>query len=439
MARTLILGGRVIDPSQALDARRELVLQAGRVRALLPAGHPEAVPRPGDRVLGARGLWVLPGLVDLHVHLRQPGQTRAESVASGTAAAAAGGYTTLVCMPNTRPVLDRPEVVRRLQGVIARQARVKVVIAAALSLGLEGREPSDLEALAGAGAGALSDDGRGTADPGVLHQALERGAGLGLAVLVHAEDHARSAGGVVRSGPVARALGLPGQPGSAEAARVARDLGVLRRAGGRLHLQHLSTARGVRLVRAAKARGLPVSCELTPHHLWLCDLDVLRSAGPGGPDPRLKMNPPLGRPADRQALLEALQDGTADAIASDHAPHLASAKARGFLAAPFGIIGLETSLPLALGLVRAGWLDRRRAVELLSTGPARALGLAAGSLAVGSAADVCVLDPGRVWRLEPGALHSRARNTPFMGWSLQGRAVYTLVDGRVVYAREATK
>jgi len=390
-------------------------------------------------VLCAQGLWVVPGLVDVHVHLREPGQTRAEGVAAGTAAAAAGGFTTVVCMPNTRPVLDRPEVVRRLRGAIARRARVRVVVAAALSLGLEGREASDLEALAAAGAGALSDDGRGTGSGAVLAQALSRGARLGLAVLVHAEDHRLSAGGVLRAGPVARRLGLPGQPASAEAARVARDLGLLARAGGRLHLQHLSTARSVRLVRAAKRAGLPVTCEATPHHLCLDERDVLAGAGPGGPDTNLKMNPPLGRPADRQALLEALADGTVDAIATDHAPHPRAAKAQGFLRAPFGILGLETALPLTLGLVRAGVIDLRRAVALLTCGPARALGLPAGTLAPGAAADVCVLDARLAWRLTPGQVRSRSRNTPFMGVPLLGRAVYTLVGGRVVHSLEATR
>ena len=429
MARTWILGGRVIDPASGLDAVRDVLLDGGRIARLARPGRARMAPK--DRHIDAAGLWLVPGLVDAHVHLRQPGMARAEGIKSGSRAAAVGGFTSVVCMPNTRPPLDDPGVVRRLAAAIERDASVRVHIAASLSVDLAGRQSSDLDGLLAAGAHCWSDDGVGTARASVLAAALERSAERGRPVLVHAEDHRLTAGGVMRAGPVARRLGLPGISAASERVRVERDIRILGRVGGRLHLQHLSTVGALRAVRRAKARGLGVTCEATPHHLWLCDSDIAASAGQGGADPAFKMNPPLGRPAERRALREALADGTVDAIATDHAPHLAKAKARGFARAPFGIIGLETALPLTLGLVREGVITRARAIELLTLGPARAMGLAdAGRLAAGRVADLTLIDPDREWTLRPGELKSRSRNTPFAGWRLQGRAVGCWVAGR---------
>ncbi len=434
MGRCCIVGGWLIDPARRLDGPAEVIIADERIAAVCAPGDPAAAPRAGDRVVDAGGQWVLPGLVDCHVHLRDPGMPEAETVASGTRAAAAGGFCDVTCMPNTRPPLDRPAVVRRLLAVIARSAAVRVRVAAALSTGLEGREPAPLEALLDAGAHCLSDDGRGTAEPAVLAAALRLAARRDRPVLVHPEDHGLSAGGVVRAGPVARRLGLAGISAAAERVRVERDIRLAARCDGRLHLQHLSTRGALNAVRRAKRAGVPVTCEATPHHLLLCDRDLL-AAGPAGPDPDLKMNPPLGRPAERAALRAALADGTVDALATDHAPHTRAAKAVGFARAAFGVIGLETALGAALWLVEQGVIDRRRAVELLTSGPARVLGLDTGTLAPGRPADVTLVDPQVRWRVDAQAFHSRSANTAFAGWTLPGLVVRTLVAGRQVYAR----
>jgi dihydroorotase len=430
------LGGWLIDPARRLDGPAEVVIADARIAAVCPPGDPAAAARAGDRVVDAAGQWVLPGLIDCHVHLRDPGMPEAETVASGTRAAAAGGFCDVTCMPNTRPPLDRPAVVRRLLAVIDRSAAVRVRVAAALSTGLEGRESAPLEALLDAGAYCLSDDGRGTVEPGVLAAALRLAARRDRPVLVHPEEHDLSAGGVVRAGPVARRLGLAGISAAAERVRVERDIRLAARCDGRLHLQHLSTRGALNAVRRAKRAGLAVTCEATPHHLLLCDRDLL--GGPEGPDPDLKMNPPLGRPAERAALRAGLADGTIDALATDHAPHTRAAKAVGFARAPFGVIGLETALGAALWLVEQGVIDRRRAVELLTSGPARVLGLDAGTLAPGRPADVTLVDPRTRWRVDAQAFHSQSTNTAFAGWTLPGRVVRTLVAGRQVYAQSSS-
>ncbi len=415
MAGLFILGGRVVDPAGGLDRRMDVIVSGGRIQAVRRPGR--ARPQRGDRVLDASGLLVLPGLIDMHVHLRDPGMTGAEDVGSGTRAAAAGGFTTVVCMPNTKPVLDDRTVLERLVNKIRRTARVRVLPAPALSLGLRGKRLSDIEALARAGAGALSDDGIGTADSEILGAALRRGMDCGLTVLAHCQDHA-----------------LSGRAAEDRATRAA--LRALARDGGRLHVQHVSTAGALAAVKAAKRRGLPVSCEVTPHHLFLTKSDVAAS---GAPDPNLKMNPPLRTERDRRALLAGLSDGTVDAVASDHAPHTRAAKQVGFADAPCGVTGLETTLPLVLRLVEQKLVPLDRAVALLTCGPARALGTAAGTLRPGADADVTVVDPGREWRVLPSRMKSRSRNTAFAGWELRGKTEWTIVGGRVVYSAHRRK
>jgi dihydroorotase len=318
----------------------------------------------------------------------------------------------VVCMPNTKPVLDNQSTLKKLLGKIRREAQVRVLPAPALSLGLLGKRLSDIEALYRAGAGALSDDGIGTAHRKILSEALRRGMNCGLTVLVHCQDHRRS-----------------GRAAEDRATRAA--LQALARSGGRLHVQHVSTAGSLAAIQSAKKRGLPVSCEVTPHHLFLTAADVRAS---GEPDPNLKMNPPLRSEADRRALLAGLANGSVDAIASDHAPHTRQAKSLGFERAPCGVTGLETTLPLALRLVREKRISLRRAVALLTCGPARALGIAAGTLAPGSAADITVVDPSIKWRVVPSRMKSRSRNTAFSGWELRGKTEWTIVGGRVVYS-----
>jgi len=404
VAGLFILNGRVVDPASKINRCMDVIVRGGRVEAL----SRRVRPKKSDRVLDASGLLVLPGLIDMHVHLRDPGMTAAEDVESGTRAAAAGGFTTVVCMPNTRPVLDNPKVLKALLGRIKKKARVRVLPAPALSLGLRGKRLSDIEALCRAGAGALSDDGIGTADEKILGAALRRGMNCGLSVLVHCEDHRHS-----------------GRSAEDRATRAA--LRALKKSGGRLHIQHVSTAGALAAVRAAKNRGLPVSCEVTPHHLFLTGSDVQS-------DPNMKMNPPLRNERDRRALLEGLSDGTVDAIASDHAPHTRRAKGRGFDKAPYGVTGLETTLPLVLRLAKEKRISLQRAVELLTLGPARALGIATGTLQPGAPADITVVDPGRLWRVVPSKMKSRSANTAFAGWELLGKTEWTIVAGRVVYS-----
>jgi len=396
----------------------DVIVRGGLIEAVRRPGG--ARPKKSDRVLDASGLLVLPGLIDMHVHLRDPGMAAAEDVGTGTRAAAAGGFTTVVCMPNTRPVLDNPDVLNKLVKKIQKKALVRVLPAPALSLGLRGKRLSDIEALCRAGAGALSDDGVGTADEKILGAALRRGMNCGLSVLVHCEEHGQSAR-------------------AAEDRATRAALRALAKSGGRLHVQHVSTAGALAAVRKAKLRGLPVSCEVTPHHLFLTTADVRASVfgtacGAIGPDPNLKMNPPLRTERDRRALLDGLSDGTVDAIASDHAPHTRRAKDRGFEKAPYGVTGLETTLPLTLRLVRRKEVSLQRAVALLTSGPAGALGIAVGTLAPGSPADITVVDPNRDWRVVPSKMKSRSSNTAFSGWEMRGKTEWTIVDGRVVYS-----
>ena len=434
-----ICGARIIDPAQGLDAIGDLwVDEHGRVDAIRRSARKINRDKPdasdGVRVVSAHDKWLLPGLIDLHVHLRQPGATKNESVSTGTQAAAAGGFTRIVCMPNTNPVLDNPKTLACLMETIRRKAQVRVHVAAALSLGLRGQEASDHDALFEAGATALSDDGQGTDRRDVLAQALASG----RLVMVHAEDHKISAGGQVCAGSVARRLGLPPWPAIAEGLRVERDISCLRRVGGRLHVQHLSTRGGLNAVRRARAAGLAVSAELTPHHALLSSDEVLASQGRGpggGPDPMLKMNPPLRGRAERQVLREALADGSIQAMATDHAPHSQSAKSRGFEQAPFGVIGLETALAATLEMVREGLLNASRAVELWTSGPAEILGVAV-ALRPGAPADLCLVDPHHSWIVDPGTFRSRSRNTAFAGRAMHGKVMLTLLAGRPVH-REA--
>jgi len=433
--RLCIRGGRVVDPAVGLDARRDLLVADGRIAAVGEPGTAKVRPRADDARIDAAGCLVLPGLVDMHVHLRQPGMEEAEDVASGTRAAAAGGFTTVVCMPNTNPVIDRPARLARLLHTIRHQAVVRVLVAAALSEELAGRRVSDIAELARLGAAAVTDDGLGTRDTRVLGEALERAGRAGLAVLCHCEDRELSAGGVVTRGPVARRLGLFGITAEAERAATERAVGACRRHGGRLHVQHVSTRGALGCVRRARRAGAAVSCEVTPHHLFLTADDVADSAARlGAPDPRLKMNPPLRSRRDRDALREALGNETVDAIASDHAPHTSAVKARGFAAAPFGVTGLETTLPLVLRLVEEKVVTLRRAVALVTTGPAGVLGLPAPTLRPGAAADLVVVDPEATWRVDPEGMVSRSSNTAFGGWTMRGRVRYTLVNGRNVFA-----
>ncbi len=423
MSSLLIKNGRVIDPARNMDGPHDVWLEDGLIKAVEAPG---ARPDRADRVIEARGLWVLPGLIDMHVHLREPGHEYKETVASGLAAAAAGGFTAVVAMPNTSPALDNAEQVAALldRGRAARAARVWP--APAMTKGRRGEELTEYEDLRAAGAVAVTDDGSWVKNPKVLRRILDYAAVTGLLPLSHAEDHDLSQGGAIHEGRVSTRLGLPGIPAQVEINAVIRDISMVELSGRPLHFCHLSTRGAVEALRAARAKGLPVSGETAPHYLFLTHEDV------GDYDPNAKMNPPLRTADDRRALREALADGTLSAIATDHAPHSILEKEVEFIDAAFGIIGLETALPLALELVREGFLTPARLVEVMSLNPARLLNLPAGDLTPGRPADVTIVDPELQFTLRPEDSRSLSRNSPFWNRPFTGRAVHTIVGGRVV-------
>ncbi len=421
MQPTVIEGGRVLDPAHARDELADLGIDAeGRI------ADPATLPPDALRV-DARGLLVLPGFVDLHVHFREPGFEHKETIATGSRAAVAGGFTTVCCMPNTRPALDGVERLRAHDEAARAAGAARVHVVAAVTRDRRGRELADLEALAEAGAVAFSDDGDAIDDPAVMEAALRRCRALDRVVAVHEELPELVRGGAMHEGSVSAELGIRGRPAAAEEQLLARDLELARRTGGRLHVCHISTAGAVELVRRARADGIPVTAEVTPHHLLL-QHEALRTR-----DPRLKCNPPLRTEGDRLACVAGLADGSIDCVATDHAPHSAREKDVAFeLAAP-GMIGLETALGLLLRLYRDGALSLARVVAALSHDAARCYGLDAGTLAPGAPADVTLVDLAAEVTVDPEAMHSRSRNTPFGGWRLPGRIVRTLVGGRTVH------
>jgi len=420
-----IEGGRVIDPASGTDGVRTVVVREGRIAEVV-----ERLERPrGARVIDARGKWVTPGLLDLHVHLREPGHEYKETVASGARAAVAGGFTAVCAMPNTVPVNDNASVTELILARAAAAGLARVYPVGAISKGSKGEELAEYGELRGAGCVALSDDGKPVMSSALMRRALEYARAFGLPLTVHEEDLGLVGKGVMHEGPAATRLGLKGVPAASEEVMVSRDLALVELTGGRLHIAHLSTAGAVRAVREAKRRGLSVTAEVTPHHLTLTDEDVARS----GYDPSFKMNPPLRSAEDVRALREGLADGTIDCIATDHAPHSAVEKDLEFDAAANGIVGLETAFPVCLALVREGLLGERRLIEALTASPARAFGLPGGSLARGAPADLALLDPGLEWRCDPARFHSKSRNSPWKGRALVGRCTHALVGGRLVH------
>jgi dihydroorotase len=426
-----IEGGRVIDPASGVDGVRTVVLEGGVVREVA-----ERVERPrGARVVDARGKWVTPGFVDLHVHLREPGQEYKETVATGARAAVAGGFTTICAMPNTKPVNDNASVTELVLARAAAAGLARVRPVGAISKGSNGEELAEYGELRQAGCVALSDDGRPVASSALMRRALEYARVFDLPLTVHEEDLALVGKGVMHEGETSTRLGLKGIPAAAEEVMVLRDLALLALTGGRLHVAHVSTEGAVRAIREAKKRGLRVTAEVTPHHLALVDEDVLRS----GYSTDFKMNPPLRSAADVRACAEGLADGTIDAIATDHAPHSAVEKDLEFDAALNGIVGLETAFPVCLALARAGRFPEKRLVEALTVAPARAFGLEAGTLARGAPADVVVLDPAAEWTFDPARSFSKGKNSPWKGKRLGGRCDLALVAGRIVHGEAKTQ
>jgi dihydroorotase len=427
--RILIRGGHLIDPAGNIDAPRDLLIESGRVAAVDAKLNldPQTV-----QVIDATGLIVTPGLVDIHVHLREPGQSYKETIASGTAAAAAGGFTSVAAMPNTIPVNDSAEITQWMQAP-ERGAQARVYPIGAATVGSMGETLTDYAALHADGAVAVSDDGKPILEDDTMRAVLRAATAAGLPVIQHAEDTRMTGGCSMNAGPLAFRLGLRGMPVEAEAGIVARDIELLRELNddrAHLHVAHLSTKKALDHVRAARKSGLHVTCEVTPHHF------VLTEEAIGEYDTRAKMNPPLRAAEDREAMIAGLLDGTIDCIATDHAPHAAHEKEQEFERAPNGITGLETSLGLSLAVLhRQHGMPLPQVLALLSARPAALLGLAAGTLAVGASADLVLLAPETEWAFRARESRSRSHNTPFDGWSLPGKVHLTLRGGQVTYGQ----
>jgi dihydroorotase len=426
--KLLIKGGRIIDPWHGIDEVGDLLIEDGRIADL-----GSSLTGEGAAQFDASGLIVAPGFIDLHVHLREPGEEYKETIASGAAAAVAGGFTALCAMPNTKPVNDNASVTRYIIDKAREVALARVYPIGAITCGSEGKELAEMAEMKQAGVVAVSDDGNPVMNSQVMRHAMEYARDHGLVVVDHPQDLHLSAGGVMNEGYYSTLLGLKGMNRTAEESHVARDIMLAEVTGARIHIAHISTAGSVELVRAAKRKGLSVTCEVTPHHLALTDAAVV------GFDTNTKMNPPLRSEEDRAALIEAVRDGTIDAIATDHAPHHADEKMLEYDRAPFGVIGLETALGVVLTvLYHTGVVSLSRIIETLTSGPARALSLAGGVLAVGAPADIVIFDLEREWTVDPSRFKSKSRNTPFAGWKLRGAVQATFVNGREVFRASDT-
>ncbi len=424
--KTLVRNGHVIDPGR-FNGQADVLIEDGKIAAV-----GVKLPVKGDNsshvtIIDAKGLWVCPGFVDLHVHLREPGFEYKETIATGARAAVAGGFTSVCCMPNTRPVNDSRSVTEFIlrQAASAKQAHVFPI--GAITKGSDGNELAEIGDLYEAGCVALSDDGRPVMQSLIMRRAMEYALAFNLPIIDHCEDLSLAEGGSMNEGLVSTELGLAGIPSAAEEVMVARNVALAELTGARLHLAHVSTLGSVRLVREAKSRGLAVTAEACPHHFSLTE-EAVRNF-----NTHAKMNPPLRTDADVQAVKEGLRDGTIDAIATDHAPHAVQEKQLQFDEAPFGIVGLETALPLVLNLVEEGVLSSEQAISKLTCAPAQVFALPKGTLALGADADVVLIDPDHTWVVDPSRFQSKARNTPFTGWTMKGRVMKTIVGGEVVY------
>ena len=422
---------QVVDPAAGRNGRFDVLVENGRVARVgrdIPAGSAHVVELPASCVM-------TPGLIDIHVHLREPGQEHKETIATGTAAAVAGGFTAVACMPNTDPINDSASVTQFIVKRAAETALARVYPIGAVSIGSKGEQLTEIGDLRAAGCVAITDDGRPVATSLLMRRALEYASMFGMPVIDHCEDPSLKGDGSAHEGAIAAMLGLKGIPGAAESIWVERDISVAELTGGHVHIAHMSARQSLRAVRAGKDRGVRVTAEVAPHHFILTD-EALRMGG--GYDTNVKMNPPLREDADRAAMIEGLRDGSIDVIATDHAPHQADEKAVEFDRAPFGIVGLETAVSLCLDrLVHAGVIGLPRLVELLSVNPARVLGLPGGTIREGEPADLTILSPDTPVTIRAAALRSKSRNTPFDGWSLTGAVAATIVGGRVVYVNPA--
>jgi dihydroorotase len=420
--RLLIKGGRIIDPSQQMDRTADLMVEDGLVKSI-----ENSLSIEGVEIFDATGLIVAPGFIDLHVHLREPGEEYKETIASGVAAAVAGGFTSVGAMPNTTPVNDNASVTRFIIDKAREAGLARVFPIGAITRESKGEELAEMAEMKEAGAVAVSDDGRPVMNNQVMRHAMEYARDHGLVVVDHCQDLDLAAGGVMHEGRYSTLLGLRGMSSAAEESHVARDIMLAELTGARVHLAHISTSGSVGMVRRAKNHGLAVTCEVTPHHLALTDAAVV------GFDTNTKMSPPLRSEQDRVALIEGVLDGTIDAIATDHAPHHADEKMLDYDHAPSGVVGLETALGVVITVLHHSYaVPIARVIEMLTIGPARVFSLPGGTLVAGSPADITIFDPEREWTVDPQRFKSKSRNTPFAGWSLRGRVVETLIAGRRV-------
>jgi len=419
----LIKGGRLIDPSQGIDEVMDILIADGVV---LELGQGLNAPS-GTQTIDAKGMLVTPGLIDMHVHLRDPGLEYKEDIATGSRAAAAGGFTSIACMPNTSPVIDNKAVASYIVSKAKKEAVVNVFPIGSITKGSKGESLAEMGELKEAGCVAVSDDGKPVCSSEMMRRALEYAKGMGITVISHSEDLSLVGEGVMNEGFVATELGLKGIPWAAEDIAVAREVYLAEFTNSPVHIAHISTVGSTRIVRNAKARGVKVTCETAPHYFTLTD-EALR-----GYNTNAKMNPPLRSAEDMAAMKKGLADGTIDAIATDHAPHHPDEKEIEFNLALNGIVGLETSLPLSLRLVDEGCIDLKALVSLMSCNPAKILGLDRGTLKPGAVADVTVIDTNKQWQVTAEKMESKSKNSPFLGWQMKGAAVYTIVKGQVVH------
>ncbi|MBN1475184.1 dihydroorotase [Candidatus Sumerlaeota bacterium] len=425
MNSVLIRGGRVLDPSEGRDETADILVEDGIIRAI--GGD---IAGSGGEMIDARGLVVCPGFIDLHVHLREPGREDKETIATGTRAAAAGGFTSICPMPNTEPVIDSASGVNHVLALAARDGVVRVLPTAAVTVGQRGEDIAEFGDLANAGAVAFSDDGRPVADPGIMRRALEYTSMLGRPVFNHAELPALVGDGVIHEGVVSARIGLKGIPAAAETACVARDVEIAAETGGHLHIQHVSTGRACQIIAEAKSRGVNVTAEACPHHLVLTEEAVANFST------LARVSPPLRSAADREAIRAALRDGVIDCVATDHAPHTDIEKDQPFDQAPPGMIGLDFAFALLFTeLVDTDLLPLEVLIQRMTSDPAHVLGIGAGTLCIGAPADITILDLEGETRVIPEAIHSRSKNTPFLGRTLRGAVAHTLVGGRLVFSR----
>lgn len=430
MNRLVIKGGRVVDPASGIDGIYNIYSMGGRIASVKEAAADttELVPgSPGLDIIDAAGMLVAPGLIDLHTHLREPGYEYKETIRTGTLAAAAGGFTTILCMANTSPVNDNAAVTRYILKKAEEGSGVNVLPVGSITQGLKGERLAGMAELKAAGCVAVSDDGVPVSNGGVMRRALEYSSIFKLPVISHAEDPLIAGPGVMNEGAVATRLGLRGIPSQAEEAHVARDISLCELTGGRLHIAHVSAKGSVELIRAAKKRGVRVTSEVTPHHLTLTDDAVV------GYDTNAKMNPPLRSRGDMEAVREGLRDGTIDCIATDHAPHSVMEKDVEFDKASNGIIGLETAFALVHKLCGEGVITLPQAISAMTANPARVMGLDRGTLRVGAPADITIIDPDKTWTVDAVKLRSKSRNTPFSGWVFKGAVIKTIVGGKVIF------